>query len=393
MRKLQVLLLSDVTLGYAVPQMILMARSLGELFKAHVTIVEPDMKGRNDLMAVDGITFRRISTRNPPHDPVFQIEYARAINRIYQEIQPDVLVVFNAAVLAPLLLNRERPNLVLYYMLESLDHQYQMGGEHFIEVNRMATQFIDLVIVPERRRFAVDAARINWESLPVVEVLNIGSEVRDRRTLPDRCRFLFAGTLNSHTGFDWLLDERLSHLEIDVAGPTDSAESRQLLDQFLSTGGGSTKRRYFGLIPHHRLLSQLHEYAFRMVFWTATDINTLYASPNKFFESIAYSLPPVSTPHPQMLEVNREYRCSLLSQDFSREEMVACLLDAQRIFDTPGYARLLEGCRRASREKLNWSAQFAKVAKAINALALGLPIERPAGLELSDADHLDEVGA
>lgn len=390
MRKPQVLLLSDVTLGYAVPQMILMARSLGEFFKGDVTIVEPDMKGRNDLMAAEGVTFRRISTRNPPHDPVFQIEYARAINRIYQEIQPDVLVVFNAAVLAPLLLNRERPKLVLYYMLESLDHQYQMGGEHFIEVNRMATQFIDLVIVPERRRFAVDAARINWQTLPVVEVLNIGSEVRDRGVLPNRCRFLFAGTLNRHTGFDWLLDERLSHLEIDVAGPTDSAESKQLLDQFLSTGG-SARRRYLGLIPHHRLLSQLHDYAFRMVFWTATDINTLYASPNKFFESIAYSLPPVSTPHPQMLEVNREYRCSLLSQDFSRDEMVACLLDAERVFNTPGYARLIDGCRRASREKLNWSAQFAKVAKAINALALGLPIEKPTSLDFSDAGKRSEL--
>lgn len=357
----RILVLSDVSVGYAVPQMLLMAKSIGALLNAKVTLVEPDMKGRLELAEEEGIEFRRISTRNPPHDLVFHVEYARAMNEIYRQIKPDVLLVFNAAVLPPLLLNADKPKCVIYYMLESLDHQIGFGGQHFFDLNRMASGLIDLVIVPERRRYAVDAARLGWHDLPTVEVLNIGSGTVPRRALPDRCRFLFAGTLNSHTGFDWMTDERLRDLQIDVAGPCDSQESRDLVAQFLSQSSGA-QRRYLGLLPHRELLSRLHAYAYRLVFWSASDINTLYASPNKFFESISCGVPPISTPHPQMLEINRRYRCSIIASQFTRDAAVEAILDAEEIFYTEGYLRLLNGCALAAGEEINWPAQFKPVA-------------------------------
>ena len=365
MSGLRVLLLSDVTVGYAVPQMILMARGIGNVLDARVTIVEPDMKGRLELCEVEGIEFRRISTRNPPHDLVFHIEYVRAMNEIYREIQPDVLVVFNAAVLPPLLLNKHRPKCVIYYMLESIDHQLAVGGQHFFDLNRMASKSIDLVVVPERRRYAVDAARLGWQDKPVLEVLNIGSDIVPRMSMPDRCRFLFAGTLNKHTCLDWLSDDRLAHLDIDIAGPCDSQESRDLVADFLSRASGDAQRRYLGLMSHAHLLERLEDYAYRLVFWNASDINTLYASPNKYFESISHCLPPIATPHPQMLEINRLYRCSILSSNFSQEAVVDAMLDAERIFYSDGYVRLLKGCVAASFDALQWPAQFVGVEQFV----------------------------
>lgn len=363
MSRLRVLVLSDVTVGYAVPQMILMARGIGELLDADVTLVEPDMKGRLELCDAEGIEFRRISTRNPAHDLVFHVEYARAMRAIYREIKPDVLVVFNAAVLPPLLLEPHLPKAVIYYMLESIDHQLVVGGQHFFDLNRMASDLIDIVVVPERRRYAVDAARLGWQDKPFLEVLNIGSDVTPRQSLPDRCRFLFAGTLNRHTCLDWLSDERTSHLDIDIAGPCDNQESRDLVADFLSGARGGAQRRYLGLLSHKNLLSRLDDYAYRLVFWNASDINTLYASPNKFFESISYCLPPISTPHPQMLEINRQYRCSILSSNFSRDAVIDAMLDAERIFHSDGYLKLLRGCVAASYDALQWPVQFAGVAQ------------------------------
>jgi hypothetical protein len=359
--------------------MILMARGIGNLLDADVTLVEPDMKGRLELCEAEGIEFRRISTRNPPHDLVFHVEYVRAMNEIYREIQPDVLVVFNAAVLAPLLLNAHRPKCVIYYMLESIDHQLAVGGQHFFDLNRMASKLIDLVVVPERRRYAVDAARLGWQDKPVLEVLNIGSDVTPRMSIPDRCRFLFAGTLNKHTCLDWLSDDRLAHLDIDIAGPCDSQESRDLVADFLSRASGDAQRRYLGLMSHTDLLKCLEDYAYRLVFWNASDINTLYASPNKYFESISHCLPPIATPHPQMLEINRLYRCSLLSSNFSQEAVVDAMLDAERIFYSDGYLRLLKGCVAASFDALQWSAQFARVGQFLRKIFPGGPEARSEG--------------
>jgi hypothetical protein len=114
-------------------------------------------------------------------------------------------------------------------------------------------------------------------------------------------------------------------------------------------------------MSHAHLLKRLEDYAYRLVFWNASDINTLYASPNKFFESISHSLPPIATPHPQMLEINRLYRCSILSSNFSQEAVVDAMLDAERIFYSDGYLRLLKGCVAASFDALQWPAQFVGV--------------------------------
>ena len=366
LKQQKILILSDVTVGSAVPQITLLARSLAAELRAEVTIVEPDMKGRPHFYSDPAINVRRISTRMPPHHQLFLTEYARSLIKIYQEIGPDILVVMNAAVLPPLLLGRNKPKMVIYYMLESLDHQIALGGQHFFDMNRMATSLIDLVLVPEKRRFSVDSARLGWQDLPVREILNVGTnEARLRPSSPDICRFLFAGTLNRATGFDWLTDERLSEIHIDVAGPTDSESSKELLAAFLAKRNGNGQRRYLGLLPHSELVARMHDYAYRLVIWNADDINCFFASPNKYFESVANHVPPVCSPHPQLLESNSKYRCSILADGFEREDVVHAILDAVSIFHSNGYGRLLQGCAMAAEEEYLWSHQFRKILDAV----------------------------
>src|SRR5579885_2039948 len=91
----RILLLSDVTLGFAVPQVTMLARSLAEWLGAETLIVEPDMKGRRDMAEIPGVQIRRIATRMPPHSRVFALEYVRALRPIYRDFNADLLIVLN----------------------------------------------------------------------------------------------------------------------------------------------------------------------------------------------------------------------------------------------------------------------------------------------------------
>src|SRR5439155_25091451 len=79
----------------------------------------------------------------------------------------------------------------------------------------------------------------------------------------------------------------------------------------------------------------------------------------KMFESIAAGIPPICTPHPQCVEILREFDCGVLLQDWSREALIRALREAQSIFATPRYAELAANCRKAVDQALNWGDQFA----------------------------------
>ena len=367
----RILVLSDVSLGFAVPQIQLLARSLAEEFQAETLIVEPDMKGRRDLVEADGVQIRRISTRMPPHGIAFAIEYVQAMRQEYRAFAPDLLVVLNASVLSPLLLETHRPAVVVYYMLESLEHQTTHGGPLFYDINRMAAPFLDLVLVPEYRRFQIDKRRLGWPDIPVVEVLNVSPEPKlDAPATRARSRFLYAGTLSRESGMDFLLDDRIAGVDIDVAGPVDTREARDFVARF--TGGSKPgRRRYLGLLPHEQILRMLPSYTYRLVMWKAENVNSYFASPNKFFESIAYGVPPVCTPNPQVRDIMRKYQCGLLSDDWGIDSFCHAVSDAVLIAGTPTYDTLVANCARARAAEINWPHQFAKVRAALRVVQGG----------------------
>lgn len=375
----RILVLSDVTLGFSVPQIHLLARSLAEFLEAETLIVEPDMKARRDLSEIEGVRIVRISTRMPPHDPVFVVEYARAARQVYREFAPDILVVLNAGLLPPLLLEAHRPALVVYYMLESLDHQMAHGGTLFFDLNRMSANLIDLVLVPEIRRFQSDRVRLQWPEIPIVEVLNVSPDPGDVDVERSGCRFLYAGTLSREGGMDYLLDDRLRHLDIDVVGPIDSAEARDFVARFTAPAEGGI-RRYLGLVPHSQVLEMLPSYSYRIVVWKAESLNSYFASPNKFFESIACGVPPVSTPNPQVVDIARKYHCALVSDDWGIDSFCHTMADASLLAGTATYDRLVANCAAARRAEINWDFQFAKVRAALDEL---LPRRLPAAASSS----------
>jgi hypothetical protein len=374
----RILILSDVTLGFSVPQIHLLARSLAASLDAETLIVEPDMKGRRDFTAIEGVRILRISTRMPPHDSVFVVEYARAVRQVYREFAPDILVVLNAGLLPPLLLEAHRPTVVVYYMLESLDHQMVHGGALSYDLNRMAANLIDLVLVPERRRFDFDKTRLRWPDIPTVEVLNVSPDPGPVESARSGCRFLYAGTLSRESGMDFLLDERLKELDIDVVGPIDSVEAREFVERFTAPSEGGRKR-YLGLVPHSQVLKMLPSYSYRIVVWKAETLNSYFASPNKFFESIAYGVPPVCTPNPQILDIARKYHCALVAKDWGLDSFCHVMADASWISGTSTYDQLVANCALARQAEINWAVQFDKVRVAIeDVLARRSPAPAPA---------------
>lgn len=356
--------LADVALGYGYQQLELMVSALAQKYGAEEAyIVEPDMKFRRQMHEREGVQIVRFGSRMPPHDETFHIEYNIQIERFLKEVEPDIVVFVNAAVLPALLLQQRRPPLCIYYMLESLHHQRQAGGENFIRLNEMARHLVDLVIVPERNRGDHDLGLLGWGDVPTVEVLNLTHE---KFVPPPEGRapfFMYAGTIGRQTQCQYFLEPALSGFRIDIAGPVYSEESNQIL----KSAQERSNIRYLGVLSTPELEAIRQNYAYSIVMWSPTDINQLYASPNKFFEAIACGVPPICSPHPQCAEVIDEFDCGLIMDDWSVESFVSTMQKAQGMFGTARYEALVKNCERAVSTKLNVSAQFATVSAMLDA--------------------------
>ena len=351
--------LSDVTSGYAVPQFELFIESLAKYYDpATAFILEPDMKGRRSMRVNPLVNFRRFCTRMPPHDELFHIDYNIQLLKFLNDFDPNIVVIVNAAVIPALLLMREKPDFVIYYMLESLSLQLHAGGEHYLDLNHMVRDSVDLIVVPELRRASVDMKSLGWTNKPTVQILNVSNTEFEPGAVVEQCRFLYAGTIGPQCCCDYLFDERLGNLQIDVAGPVDSESARSLVKRMSDTGG---RIRYLGLLPTIELKAILHDYAFRIVSWKPNDINTVFASPNKLFESIAVGIPPIATPQPQCVEVIEEFECGIIIDDWGVDAFVRALEYANTIFQTEKYFSLVRNCKKAVDSSLNWGRQFMEV--------------------------------
>ncbi len=357
--------LSDITLGFAAPQIEMLTASLARHFGAdEAVLIEPDMKGRRALLERDGLAFRRIVTRMPPHHGAFHVEYNARIREFLDGYRPDVVVVTNGAVMPGLLLSGRRPRLLVYYMLESLEHQ-MLGGAYYREFNEMVRDWVDVIVVPERRRAAFDLIAPEWAAKPLVEVLNVA--VRDAppaREAPERegpVRFLHAGTISPHTYCDALAGLKIDGARVDVAGPQDNDEARGLVRRGVESGA----LRDLGLLPTERLQAMLADYDYRFVLWRAGDFNSYFASPNKLFETIAAGVPAICTPNPLCADILRRYDCGILMDGWTDEALADAMRRACAIRRTERYAEFVANCHAAVRAELNWDSQFAKLAAVL----------------------------
>ena len=87
-------------------------------------------------------------------------------------------------------------------------------------------------------------------------------------------------------------------------------------------------------------------------------------------ESIADGVPPISAPHPQTKLLTERYECGLVMDDWGLAPFKRSLQNALDLIGTTEYERMVENCRLAYREELNWEAQFDKVRRRLDAMNL-----------------------
>jgi hypothetical protein len=176
-------------------------------------------------------------------------------------------------------------------------------------------------------------------------------------------RVLNQGTIAS----EWTYPEYYLRLEtqavpVDLYGPVEGARQKELLDAFRGLYG---QVAYHGVVDLHELARIRRNYAYSIVIWSPHEERGLYAPSNKFFEAIADGVPPITAPHPQHKMLVERYRCGIVMSDWSFESFHGAIRQAMAIFGTDRYREMVENCRRAVVQELNWDAQFAKVTPCL----------------------------
>ncbi|MBI2824261.1 MAG: glycosyltransferase [Planctomycetia bacterium] len=371
-RNLQIMGVSDVSLGYGSPQVPALVSSLVDHYgTSRATVLEPDQSQRPQRAELfDKLDLVRLSTRRCHYSPTGQIEYNRQVARLLDEKRPDVVVLSSSLVLPGFLRARHRPRLTLYYMLESLSY-YSQGNAKFgravILLNRQAAPWIDVVIFPEENRAVHDLVLGGFQGRHAVIMYNTIAESGDlSRVVPaqDRSpRILYSGTIHRElTLGKYFLRPEIHDVPIDLWGLVDGERAEQFQRRLTISDGGI---RYRGYVDTAALAQWRRRYAYSIVMWSPIDTHTLYAAPNKFFEAIADGVPPIAAPHPQCKMLIERYQCGILMRDWSFAAFQAALSQAQEMFGTPDYEQMVSNCRLAVEQELNYRKQFAKVRRLL----------------------------
>ncbi len=362
--EVRVLALSDVSVGYGSPQVQYLLHSLEQHYSAaSLMLVEPDQKRRVPRRPIyDSIEVLRICTTFPPYDERFMIEFALEARRILEDYRPHIVIGIHGWVLPALLTMSRRPPLFIYYMLESLSHQRKGIGSMAIELNRLALGMADIVLVPERRRAEADLRVQGWKADNLIEMYNASpfGSIRGAVSPKDRePRVLYAGSVGPDTLCAWMALDRVADVDFDIAGPADTDAARQILSEL------SRRRnvRYLGVLSQAQLSAIRGNYAWSLVMWDPANINQLYASPNKFFETIQAGVPPIAAPHPQCADIIARLGCGRVMMDWKEDTFVYTVRDCMRIFreEPDTYATYVAACESATAQELNWEAQFARL--------------------------------
>ena len=355
---------SDVTLGYGFPQLEMLVQSLARTLNAEDAVIfEADGKRKPRLHTVDDIRIERIGTRFAPYFRMWHTDYNRLVLKRLKQLNPDIVISIGANSWPAILGLGDKPPLVICYMFESLSYQEKLGGYDFLRLNMMATDWVDLIIVPEIRRADFDLKRINWTDKQVVEVYNTSKPGYLGRDDVRTEKMIMAGSLCDDTLISHFQHDRfVNDITIDLAGIVSDDSASQVID-WLSTNNALS--RYIGNLPIGDLEAQLPSYAFSVCMWSPKDVNQIFASPNKLFQSIAYGVPPICAPHPQCVDIIRKFDCGVLMDDWSQQALLKAVDRAKRIFGTPRYTELVGNCRHATESELNWPNQFRKIIQNI----------------------------
>jgi hypothetical protein len=276
--------------------------------------------------------------------------------RIMNDWAPDLLVICCTYTLPVLLKLRKRPGYVIYYCYESITHY----GDFDVEMNRQLEGRLDVVLFPEENRAALEMGRFRF-GVPALVLYNcprrtsrppLSREVRNGR-------FLYAGMIDRVDTFaDYYSKPLISAYPIDLFGPIRAASE----DERTAWRESLKKRvQYGGHIANRDLAELRRHYIYSLVMWNPRNENQLYAAPNKFFESIADGVPPLSAPHPQCKKLIERYRCGVLTTDWSEAGLLVGMDRATKLYGTSEWDSMVANCHSAFIDDLNWERQFEKL--------------------------------
>jgi hypothetical protein len=350
---------SDVCLGYGSPQIGYLVESLADHYgdDAEILVVEPgtrDLPPRHNFFP--RFRIRRASTVFDPYSGPGRTEYALGAAQIMNDWAPDLLVICCTYTLPVLFKLRKRPAYVIYYCYESIAHY----GDFDVEMNRQLEGRLDVVLFPEENRAALEMGRFRF-GVPALVLYNcprrtsrppLSREVRNGR-------FLYAGMIDRVNTFaDYYSKPLISAYPIDLFGPIRAASE----DERAAWRESLKKRvQYGGHVANRDLAELRRHYIYSLVMWNPRNENQLYAAPNKFFESIADGVPPLSAPHPQCKKLIERYRCGVLTTDWSEAGLLVGMDRATKLYETSEWDSMVANCHSAFIDDLNWERQFEKL--------------------------------
>lgn len=352
---------SDVSVGYGSPQVIAFMQSLAQHYGGETILFEPDqLERRVHLDLPSEMPAERIATvYHPHHHRAGRIEYILQIARRLDELCPKVLVIFCTYSLPVLFKLRFRPSFVVYYSVESIASY----GPFDLEVNRQLSGLVDLLIFPEENRAMGDTARCQFQGIPKIILYNCTNTASaGHETVSPYARngrILYAGTIDKRRTFaEYFTHKEMQGVPLDLFGVISGWDhSNNFLEALCRP------IRYGGYLDAPALQRIRKWYCYSLVIWNPSDENQLYAAPNKFFESIADGVPPITAPHPQCKMLIERYRCGLVMRDWSFEAFAEALHEGLKMYGTGAYTDMVEGCRRAVTQELTWERQFEKVKR------------------------------
>ncbi|MFQ5502752.1 MAG: glycosyltransferase, partial [Phycisphaerae bacterium] len=168
---------------------------------------------------------------------------------------------------------------------------------------------------------------------------------------------------------DFYLDEVVRGLPIDLFGNVESVTPG--FRSALVCENDNLK--YHGYVDNATLRAIRRSYSYGITYWNPSIKNQLYACPNKFFESIAAGVPPITAPHPQTKMLVERYDCGIVMKDWSRAAFVDALKHAISLMNSSRYADMVNNCGKACRRELNWEYQFRKVGIQLDKFNLSRP--------------------
>lgn len=325
-----------------------------------MTIIEPDQTDippRNELFGM--LKIHRVPTTFHIYSTSGRVEYIAKACKIIERLKPDILVIFTTFCIPVLFNISYKPRFVIYYSLESVSAY----GELDVQMNRDIGSKVDLIIFPEENRAARFFELCGLTEIPSCIVYNCTNSIGVNNILPASLRngrAIHQGRLKDETGVDFFLDERIQSFPIDLYGVVDGKNKEAIIENLTLLLGDV---QYKGSLDHSALSRIRKYYAYGLVFWRPVDENTYYACPNKLFESIAEGVPPISSPNPQCTLLIKRYKCGLTLNDWSFDSFYQKIKDAFELYGSDKYCEMIENCKKAVHEELNWPTQMKKVER------------------------------